>query len=188
MITAEKLLTGEDLMELQSETGKRFELLKGKPIETMPAGGKHGYIASKIERKLGAFVEERNLGFTFAAETGVYLERNPDTVRGADVTIVSREKIKSVDEIEAGFLTVAPDLVVEVVSQPSKINEALEKVETWKRAGVGEIWLVNVEQKTLTIYDNASHNAPTTILTEKETLYGKGWLNGFVLPLSTIFS
>lgn len=188
MITAEKLLTGEDLMELQSETGKRFELLKGKPIETMPAGGKHGYIASKIERKLGAFVEERNLGFLFVAETGVYLERNPDTVRGADVTFVSREKIKSVDEIEAGFLTVVPDLVVEVASQPNKMNEALEKVETWKRAGVGEIWLVDVAQKTLTIYDNASHNDPTEILTEKETLYGKGWLNGFALPLSTIFS
>lgn len=188
MITAEKLLTGEELMELQSETGKRFELLKGKPIETMPAGGKHGYIANEISTEIRNFVKARNLGFVFTAETGVYLERNPDTVRGADVTFVNREKIKSVNEIEAGFLTVAPDLVVEVVSQSNRINEALEKVETWKRAGVGEIWLVDVAQKTLTIYDNTSRNAPTEILTEQETLYGKGWLNGFVLPLSTIFS
>jgi len=184
MITAEKLLTGEELMELQRETGKHFELLKGKPIETMPAGGKHGYIASKIERKLGAFIEERNLGFVFAAETGVYLERNPDTVRTADVTFVSREKINSVDEIDAGFLTVVPDLVAEVVSHPSQLSEALSKVAMWRRAGVGEIWLVNVMQKTLTVYSDTR----TQTLTEEETLHGTGILNGFTLPLSTIFS
>ncbi len=131
-------------MELQSATRKRLERLEGKPIETMPAGGKHGYIANEILTQIRNFVKARNLGFVFTAETGVYLERNPDTVRGADVTFISREKIKSVNEIEAGFLTVVPDLVVEVVSQPSKMNEALEKVETWKRAGIGEIWLVDV--------------------------------------------
>ncbi len=184
MITAEKWLTGEDLLELQSESGKRYELLKGKPIETMPAGGKHGYIASKIERKLGAFIEEKNLGFLFAAETGVYLERNPDTVRGADVTFVSRQKIKSVDEIDSGFLTVIPDLVVEVVSQPNKMSEVLEKVKMWKEAGVREIWLVDISQKSVVVYRDES----TEILTESDTLIGKNLLNGFTLPLKTIFS
>ncbi|MFQ3597971.1 MAG: Uma2 family endonuclease [Chloroherpetonaceae bacterium] len=184
MLTAEKLLTGEELLELQSESGKRYELLKGKPIETMPAGGKHGYIASKIERKLGAFVEEKNLGFVFAAETGVYLERNPDTVRGADVTFVSREKIRSVEEVESGFLTVIPDLVVEVVSQANKMSEAIEKVKAWKEAGVGEIWLVNLSEKSVTVYCDKA----TQILTESDTLNGKNLLGGFTLPLTTIFS
>jgi len=184
MITAEKLLTGEDLMELQRETGKHFELLKGKPIETMPAGGKHGYIANEIATELRNFVKANQLGFVFTAETGVYLKRNPDTVRAADVTFISREKIKSVDEIDAGFLTVMPDLVVEVVSYPSQLSEVLSKVEMWKEAGVGESWLVNVMQKTLTIYSNTQ----TQTLTEQETLRGAGALNGFTLPLSTIFS
>jgi len=184
MITAEKLLTGEELMELQRETGKHFELIKGKPIETMPAGGKHGYIASKIERKLGTFVEERNLGFVFAAETGVYLERNPDTVRAADVTFISREKINSVDEIDSGFLTVIPDLVVEVVSHPNQLSDALAKVEMWKEAGVSEIWLVNVVQKTLTVYSEMQIQT----LTKEETLHSNQLLNGFELSLSTIFS
>ncbi len=80
MIMTEKLLTGEDLLEMQSKSGKRYELLKGKPIETMPAGGKHGYIANEISTELRNFVKSRNLGFVFTAETGMYLERNPDTV------------------------------------------------------------------------------------------------------------
>jgi Uma2 family endonuclease len=184
MITAEKPLTGEELMELQRETGKHFELLKGKPIETMPAGGKHGYIANELSTELRNFVKANQLGFVFTAETGVYLERNPDTVRAADVTFISREKINSVDEIDAGFLTVVPDLVVEVVSHPSQISEALGKVEMWRRAGVGEIWLVNVMQKTLTVYSDNQ----TQTLTEEETLHGTGILNGFTLPLSTIFN
>ncbi len=184
MITAEKLLTGEDLLELQRETGKHFELLKGKPIETMPAGGKHGYIANEIATELRNFVKANQLGFVFTAETGVYLGRNPDTVRAADVTFISREKIKRVDEIDTGFLTVMPDLVVEVVSHPSQLSEALGKIEMWKRAGVGESWLVNVVQKTLTLYSDTR----TQTLTEQETLHGAGALNGFTLPLSTIFS
>lgn len=184
MMTEEKLLTREDLLELQSESGKRFELLKGKPIETMPAGGKHGSIASKIERKLGAYVEEKKLGFVFAAETGVYLERNPDTVLGANVTFISREKIKSIDEIDSGFLTVIPDLVVEVVSQSSKMSEAMSKAQVWKEAGVGEIWLVDISQKILMVYSHSE----TKLLTEQETLYGKNLLSGFTLPLTTIFS
>ncbi len=184
MTTAEKTLTGEDLLELQSETGKRYELVKGIPIETMPAGGKHGYIASKIERALGAFIDEKNLGFVFTAETGVYLERNPDTVRGADVTFVGRDKIRSVDEIDSGFLSVVPDLVVEVVSQQNKMSEALNKVEEWKRAGVVEIWLVNVEQRTITTY----FNGQVKTLTENDALCGNGALNGFSIPLKTIFS
>lgn len=184
MTTAEKTLTGEDLLELQRETGKRYELVKGIPIETMPAGGKHGYVANEIATELRNFVKARKLGFVFTAETGVYLTRNPDTVRGADVTFVGRQKIKSVDEIESGFLTVAPDLVVEVISQQNRLSEAMSKVEEWRRAGVGEIWLANVEQKTITIYSNGQ----VKTLTESETLYGNNLLEGFSLPLSTIFS
>ncbi|MFQ3597970.1 MAG: Uma2 family endonuclease [Chloroherpetonaceae bacterium] len=184
MMIAEKLLTGEDLLELQSESGKRYELVKGKPIETMPAGGKHGYVANEISTELRNFVKPRNLGFVFTAETGVYLERNPDTVRGADVTFVSREKIRSVEEIESGFLTVIPDLVVEVVSQASKMTEAIEKVKAWKEAGVGEIWLVNLSEKSVTVYCDKA----TQILTERDTLNGKNLLGGFRLPLTTIFS
>lgn len=184
MITAEKLLTGEDLLELQSERGKRYELLKGKPTETMPAGGKHGYIANEISTELRNFVKSRKLGFVFTAETGVYLERNPDTVRGADVTFISHEKIKSVEEIDSGFLTVIPDLVVEVVSQPNKMSEALSKADAWKEAGVGEIWLVDISQKNVVVYCDES----TETLTESDTLNGKNLLSGFTLTLTTIFS
>ncbi|MCS6988144.1 MAG: Uma2 family endonuclease [Chloroherpetonaceae bacterium] len=184
MIATEKSLTGEALLELQRATGKRYELVKGIPVETMPAGGKHGYIASKIERKLGTFVEERHLGFVFTAETGVYLERNPDTVRGADVTFVSRTKIHAYDDIDSGFLTAIPDLVVEVVSQPNQLADALNKVQEWRRAGVSEVWLVDAERKTVSVYSNDG----VQTLNETDTLVGKNLLDGFSLPIKTIFS
>lgn len=44
------------------------------------------------------------------AQTGVYLECNPNTVQAADVTIVSRKKTKSVDEIDTMLLIAMPDL------------------------------------------------------------------------------
>jgi hypothetical protein len=43
-----------------------------------------------------------------AGEVGIYTRRNPDTVRGADVVFISKERLLRPTR---GFLEVAPELV-----------------------------------------------------------------------------
>ncbi len=46
-------------------------------------------------------------------ETGIYIRRRPDTVRSADIVFVSMQRLSRPTK---GFLTVTPELVVEIMS------------------------------------------------------------------------
>lgn len=80
-----------------------------------PAGGEHGRIAMKIGRLLGNHVAARQSGEVFAAETGFLLSQDPDTVRAPDVAFVNARAFTELQDT-SGYLPLAPDLVVEVVS------------------------------------------------------------------------
>ena len=85
MTTAKpKLLTADDLLHLDSQ-GVRGELIRGALHETMPAGVKHGKIAIRLGGRMDAHVEQGRLGHVFGSDSGVLLERNPDTVREPDL-------------------------------------------------------------------------------------------------------
>lgn len=69
-------ITAEQLAAL-SVGEKSYELIDGELRMMSPAGARHGRIAARLLRKLGNFVEEQQLGETFAAETGFILSRDP---------------------------------------------------------------------------------------------------------------
>lgn len=127
MSTNKTFYTAADLMRISSE-GKRCELVKGGLVEMAPAGGRHGRIASRIDRRVGSFVEQNNPGEVFAAETGFRLARNPDTVRAPDVAFVSRDRLPAKD-LMVGFPDLVPDLVVEVVSPSDSAGAVKAKLE-----------------------------------------------------------
>ena len=112
--TNTKLLTADDLLRLYSE-GVRGELIRGVLSETMATGHEHGKIVVKTASRLLAFVEPRNMGDVTASDSGVWLERGPDTVREPDVAYFSAEKMPPGSRV-IGYAEVAPDLVVEVAS------------------------------------------------------------------------
>ena len=87
-----KLLTADDLLRM-SDQGVRGELVRGVLHETMASGHRHGKIAVNIVLELGNFVGPRELGTLVASDSGVWLERDPDTVREPDVEFTSAEKI-----------------------------------------------------------------------------------------------
>ena len=72
--TKSEINSAEQLFKA-SENGKRLELQKGTLIVMSPAGSEHGRIASRILIRLGSYVEENDLGETFAAETGFLIEQ-----------------------------------------------------------------------------------------------------------------
>jgi Uma2 family endonuclease len=69
-------------------------------------------------------VRPQRLGRVFGSDSGVLLERNPDTVREPDVAYVSAERLPLDTEI-AGYCPVLPDLVVEIVSPSDKEEKSI---------------------------------------------------------------
>ena len=82
--TAQKLLTAEDLLRLDGK-GVRGELIRGVLCETMPTGHEHGTVVVNLSAELRNFVKPRKLGTLTASDSGVWLERAPDTVREPDI-------------------------------------------------------------------------------------------------------
>ena len=125
--TKQKLLTAADLLRLYSK-GIRGELIRGELYETMSAGVTHGKIVVNLTIELGAFVKPRRLGSLMASDTGIILERNPDTVREPDIAFISAAKMPLGIDVP-GYSEVVPDLVVEIASPNDSRREIGNKMQ-----------------------------------------------------------
>ena len=101
-------ITGEQLLEMSSNLMGHVELVKGEIIQMPPAGAIHGELAMSLGALLKVYVKENNLGTVYAAETGFYTARNPDTVRATDAAFIAKERLPQVPY--GGYLEIVPDL------------------------------------------------------------------------------
>lgn len=150
MSTAANPITAEQLFKLPSD-GKRYELVNGELRMMSPAGGRHGRVAMRIGSMLEQHVRSNSLGEVFAAETGFLLSTDPDTVRAPDAAFVSTSAFQRLKEI-GGFLPVAPDLAVEVVSPNDSSSEVEEKANSWIGYGVKLVLVVDPENGSIRAY------------------------------------
>jgi Uma2 family endonuclease len=142
--------TADSLLAMPDD-GKRYELVRGDLRMMSPSGGRHGRITLKLSRRIGDHVEQHRLGETYAAETGFLLQRNPDTVLAPDVAFVSRARLGGLAD-HPGYLPIAPDLVVEVVSPHDRSAEIEQKASAWLDAGVAVVLVVDPQAGTIRDY------------------------------------
>ncbi len=94
----------------------------------------HGKIVMNLGGELWAFVKPRRLGALLASDSGVWLERDPDTVREPDLAFTAAERLP-LDAWNTGYSEVVPDLVVEVASPSDSRRELNDKAQMWLRHG-----------------------------------------------------
>lgn len=149
-LAKEKPFTAEELLKLPDD-GCRYELVQGKLEKMAPAGEAHGFEGMKLAWRLAQFVETHSLGAIYLAETGFKLQENPDTVRAPDVAFISRERLEQQPPTK-GYRQGSPDLAVEVVSPNDRPTEVAEKVYEWLHYGTAEVWVLDTEGRSLTVY------------------------------------
>ena len=181
-ITETKLLTADDLLRLHSE-GVRGELIQGELHETMAAGHRHGKIVMNLGIELGNFVKPRKLGTLVASDSGVWLERDPDTVREPDIAFTSVDKIPFDADIP-GYAEAVPDLVVEIRSPSDSRRDVHDKARMWLSHGVRLVWVVHPDTRTVDVH---RPSRATTELSGDSLLDGGDVLAGFTCPLDAVF-
>lgn len=159
--TAERLLTAEEYAALSDETPT--ELLRGEIVAMPPTGFPHGKVQARIARLLGNFVDEHELGHVLT-ESGVVTTRNPDSVRGPDVSFYSYDRIPK-HEIPGVYATVAPEVVFEVRSPDDRVGNVLKKVGEYLSAGVIQVYVVDPKRRNVVMYGEDDF---VTILSESE--------------------
>jgi Uma2 family endonuclease len=129
-------ITDQDLLRLPKD-GRKYELVDGE-ICVSPAGARHGAISLRLGAALLAFVREKCLGEVFDSSTGYRLPGG--NVRSPDASFVSSKHLPKVPE---GFLELAPDLAVEVLSPEDNPRQVLDKVGEYLAAGVRLVWVID---------------------------------------------
>lgn len=103
--TETKLVTGDELFEM-GDIGPA-ELIDGRVVTMSPTGGRHGRIELRLGRQLDDYVTNLGNAWVVLGEVGIYIRRQPDRVRAADVAVFDKQTLPEVPE---GYLPVAPDL------------------------------------------------------------------------------
>ncbi len=129
---------------------------------------------------------QHKLGKPFSSSTGIDL---PDgATKSPDCAWVSSERLEgvSVEELEASYLKVVPDFIVEVRSQTDRLARLKRKMKnTWMKNGVRLAWLIDPYKEKVYIYRENGDNETISGFVGKK-LSGEKLMPGMELPLDEL--
>lgn len=160
------------------------ELVRGTVRVMTPASGAHGVVAGVLFAALNAFVEERQIGMCFPDNTGFQLPGLGDTVRSPDVAFVRAEQLPA-GGIGSGWMTVAPDLVAEILSPNETPAELEAKVQDYLAAGTRLLWIIDPALRSVSIRRAAESEGHVR---EDGSIDGEEVLPGFVMNVERLFA
>ena len=185
-LAAKKLLTAQEFRELAPEETPEFcELEKGKVIQLPPPTFLHGHLCNEFAWWLTNYVKANESGHVGTNDSAVVTARDPDTVRGADVSYYSFTKIPR-GVIPTGYFEFVPDLVAEVLSPSDRWPAVLSKVAEYLAAEVQVVLVIDPEpeSKTIRVF---RIDGTIDVLHDGDTLTLPTLMPGFELPLAKLF-
>ena len=164
------------------ETGPRYQLVNGDLYMSPAPNRYHQVISRNLEFILMQYLEGQPLGELYHAPFDVYL---------SDVDVFQPDIIIVLNQ-NRGILTAAgaegaPDFVVEILSPKTRKLDLEQKRRVYAREGVAELWIIDPEPQTVTIYrftENTEH--PVEVKQAGETL-GSPLLPGLAVDLARVF-
>jgi len=175
-----RLITGDELAAM-GDIGP-CELIEGIIVPMSPTGDEHSSYEGNFYYALRSFVDAHKMGKVRVGEVGIYTRRNPDTVRGADVVFVSNERYAQ--KKSPGYLDIAPDLVVEVLSPNDSWPEVTQKLREYFAIGVRLVWIADPQTRRVYAYRALDD---VRQFTESDDLSGEDVLPGFSVKVAQLF-
>jgi Uma2 family endonuclease len=174
--------TEADVLEIARRQKRYCELVDGVLVEKAM-----GYTESLLAMAIGDFLREfvlpRNLGLVSGADA--MLRLFPGLIRGPDVAYASWDRFPDRRIPTAPIPTLAPDLVVEVLSGSNTVKEMKRKRSEYFGQVVRVVWEVDAETRTVTVYNS---DGTEIELSESDRLDGVDVLPGFSLELRVLFA
>lgn len=134
-------LTFNQYLNYSDGTDTRYELVRGLLHPMTPAPWPHSKIAKFLERQFDA--EIARLGFDWEATRGDIGQRTEEnSARLPDVLIAQRQDLEALG-YRSAILDVPALLVVEIVSESSKLDDYLYKLAEYQAQPIPEYWVVD---------------------------------------------
>ena len=116
-----------------------------------PPKPRHGQICGQAYYLLRVYADKHDLGQVLSNDSGVVTERDPDTVRGADVSFYRYDRLPK-GPIPAGYLPFPPNLIVEVRSPDDRWRDVLKKVHEYLAVGTTCVVVLDPEPASAHVF------------------------------------
>lgn len=177
-----RLLTAEEFAR-RPDPGYPEELVRGEIVAMPQPGARHGEVCGQAYFLLRLYVEQHDLGRVLSNDSGVITERDPDTVRGADVAFYSFARMPR-GPAPDGYPVTAPDLVIEVRSPSERWKDLHKKIGEYLDAAVGAVVVLEPEGRTAHVF---SPDAMPQRLGPEDELSVPEILGDFRVPVGRFF-
>lgn len=158
------------------------ELIDGTLVEKA-MGSEESFLGGNIFALIWMHVRAGQLGVALPGDGHVRL--GPGLVRAPDVTFIPWESFPDGEFPDEAYWTVAPGLVVEVLSPTNTAKEIDRKLRELFAAGCKLAWVIDPPTRTAKVYTSAKRFKEVD---ETGTLDGGKVLPGFALPLAELFA
>lgn len=148
-VTSTRPMTAEEFAEVHLDVP--VELVQGEIIEMSVPGMRHGVVGMAVGFLLMLWNRAHGERWFVSTEAGVLTGRDPDTVRGPDAFVIAKSRLPD-QAVLPGFLELAPELCVEVLSPHDLWKDVIAKVDEYLQAGVLEVWVIDPEEFSVHVY------------------------------------
>jgi Uma2 family endonuclease len=181
-IAKPRTYTPEELLRMPD--GDRYELVDGNLVE-LNVSAQSSLVAAHLLRLIGNYCETNQPAWIFGADCGFRcFARRPGKVRKPDGALILHDRLAAA-QLEEGFLTVAPDLAIEVVSPNDLASEVAAKVEEYLDVGVRLVWVVYPTTRQVYVH---RRDRSMALVRSNDELTGEDVLPGFRCRLDAIFA
>lgn len=179
VLNAQKITVTEfdEWVHLPENIETHYEFIGGDIVQVV-SNSKSSNLGMFIGSFITMYVHTNKLGHTTGADGGYQVG---DERYIPDTGFISKERMPELES--ASYISVAPDLALEVVSPSDSQRLLMIKIGNYL-AEQTTVWVVYPEEQEIEIY---APNTSVIKLTKDDTLEGGGVLPGFQLPLKTIF-
>jgi len=163
--------------------GSPYQLIGGELVMTPAPTPYHQIITGNIFFELMKFVKAQGAGTVLNSPIDVYLAETEGFQ--PDVIFIAQERLSIIGQkkIEA-----APDLVVEVLSPSTAYYDLRHKMRLYESSGVREYWIVDPEEKSIEVYENAGGEFKLFNKAREKGVAASKLLPGFEVGLDVVFS
>ena len=132
----------------EEQVKRRYDIVNGVRVFSVPPSLRHQRILGHLLSPFGDYADAHGYTTLFSL-FDVLISWEPFCTRQPDVMLVSQPRLRAHEDGEP--LSIAPDLVVEILSSADRELALQTKLRDYSAIGVQECWVIRPESRTVEV-------------------------------------
>ncbi len=182
-----KKVSYEEFMEIYEKSTLRMELINGEIHLLAPPSIGHQEILGRLHLIFNEYFKGKKCR-VFLASFDVHFKKNdlkePDVMQPDLLVACDLEN----NVTEKGKYMGIPTLVVEILSESTRSKDMIDKLNTYRLAGVKEYWIVDQKQENIMVYGFDNYEIDKYKTYEKGNVAQSLAFNGLTTDIAGLFN